>query len=70
MNRTYLAYSIALCLACAGGTIAAQTVGPAADQIPEYTSTSPDGTITIEQYAKIAADGVTLGSSGRAAGTS
>jgi hypothetical protein len=59
MNRTYLAYSIALCLACAGGTIAAQTVGPAADYKinPEYTSTSPDGTITIEQYAKIAADG-------------
>ena len=39
--------------------IAAQTVGPAADYKinPEYTSTSPDGTITIEQYAKIAADG-------------
>jgi hypothetical protein len=59
MNRTYLAFPIALCFACAGGTIAAQTVRPAADYKinPEYTSTSPDGAITIEQYAKIAADG-------------
>jgi len=54
-----LAPAIGAFLACAVGTVAAQTVGPTADYKidPEYTSTSPDGTITIEQYAKIGADG-------------
>src|ERR1700681_3620639 len=59
MNRNYLAYSIGLLFACAIGTTAAQTVGPTADYKiqPENTSTSPDGTTTIEQYARIDADG-------------
>jgi uncharacterized protein len=37
----------------------ARTVGPTADYKidPEHTSTSPDGTTTIEQYAMIGADG-------------
>jgi hypothetical protein len=39
--------------------MAAQTVGPTADYKiqPEHASTSPDGTTTIEQYAKMDADG-------------
>jgi len=39
--------------------MAAQAVGPTADYKidPEHTSTSPDGTTTVEQYAKIDADG-------------
>lgn len=58
MNRNYLACSIGLFLACAIGTMA-QGAGPTADYKidPEYTSTSPDGTTTVEQYAKIGADG-------------
>ncbi len=59
MNRIFLASSIGLILASAVGTIAAQTVAPTDDYkiYPEYTSASPDGTTTIEQYAKVAADG-------------
>jgi hypothetical protein len=59
MNRNYLASSIGLFLACAIGAMAAQAVGPTADYKidPEYNSTSPDGTTTVEQYAKIDADG-------------
>jgi len=39
--------------------MAAQAAGPTADYTikPEHTSTSPDGTTTIEQYARIDADG-------------
>jgi hypothetical protein len=59
MNRNYLVSSICLFLACAIGTMAAPAVGPTAGYkiYPEHTSTSPDGTTTIEQYAKIGADG-------------
>ena len=59
MNQNYLASAIGLLLACAVGAVAAQAAGPAADyQIhPEYTSTSPDGATTVEQYARISADG-------------
>ncbi len=59
MNRNYWESSVGLSLACAVGAAAAQTMGPPADYkiSPDYTSTSPDGTTTIEQYAKIGADG-------------
>ena len=59
MNRNYLASSIGLLLACAIGAVAAQADGPAADYKidPQHTSTSPDGATTIEQYARISADG-------------
>jgi len=59
MNRNYLASSTGLFPACAIGSTAAQAVGPTADYKikPEYTSTSPDGTTTVEQYAKIDAKG-------------
>jgi len=59
MNRNYWESSVGLFLACAVGAAAAQTMGPPADYkiSPDYTSTSPDGTTTIEQYAKIGADG-------------
>src|SRR5262249_4603363 len=59
MKRGYFASAIALSLSCAIGTAAAQTVGPPADYKveAEYTSTSPDGTTTIQQFAKTAADG-------------
>jgi hypothetical protein len=59
MNRKYLASVIGLSLACAVGTTPAQTVGPPADYKidSEYTVTSPDGTTTIEQYAKAVDDG-------------
>jgi hypothetical protein len=59
MNRNYLASSIGLLLACAIGAVAAQAAEPAADYKinPEYTSTSPDGATTVEQYARISADG-------------
>jgi hypothetical protein len=50
MNRNYLAPSIGLFLACATGTMAAQ--GSTADY-----KIDPDGTTTVEQYAKIGADG-------------
>jgi len=50
------ASAVGLFLACAA---AAQTVGPTADYKlqPDNTSTSPDGATTIEQYAKVEADG-------------
>ena len=59
MNQNYLAFAIGLLLACAVGAVAAQAAGPAADYkiSPEHTSTSPDGATTVEQYAKISADG-------------
>lgn len=59
MNQNYLASAIGLLLACAVGAVAAQAAGPAADYKinPEYTSTSPDGATTVEQYARISADG-------------
>ncbi len=55
MNRHYLAYTVGLFVACAMSAAAAQAGGPTAGYKidPEYTSTSPDGTTTIEQYAKI-----------------
>ena len=51
--------SIGLLIACAVGAVEAQAAGPAADYkiSPEHTSTSPDGATTIEQYARISADG-------------
>jgi len=59
MSWKFLTSSIGLLLACAIGTATAQPVGPTADYKikTEYTSTSPDGTTTIEQYAKTDADG-------------
>src|SRR5262249_31174884 len=59
MNRNHVASSIGLFLACAIGTMAAQAVGPTGDYKikPEHNFTSPDGTTTVEQYAKIDADG-------------
>ena len=59
MNLTYSASPIGLFFACAIGTMAAQAAGPTADYTikPEHTATSPDGTTTIEQYARIDADG-------------
>jgi hypothetical protein len=59
MNRNYLASaSIGLFLGCTAGALAAP-VGPTAgyEIDPKYTSTSPDSTTTIDQYAKIDADG-------------
>jgi hypothetical protein len=59
MKLDHLIASTGLFLAVAVGTVSAQPAGPAADfKIdPEHTATSPDGTTTIEQYAKIASDG-------------
>jgi hypothetical protein len=59
MNRKLLASSIGLFLACAIGTAMGQPAGPPAGyQInTDDTATSPDGTTTIEQYAKTDADG-------------
>ena len=54
MRRHYLVWAIALLAALGFGTAAAQAAGPAADYKldPEYTSASPDGATTIEQYSK------------------
>jgi hypothetical protein len=59
MNWKHLASSIGLFLVCAIGATMAQSAGPTADYKinTDYTSTSPDGTTTIEQYAKTDADG-------------
>jgi hypothetical protein len=59
MNWKYLASSIGLFLACTICTTMAQPAGPPADYKinTDYTATSPDGTTTIEQYAKTDADG-------------
>ncbi len=62
MNRKHSAFSVGLFLACAVATAAAGAAGaagPTADYKidPDHTSTSPDGTTTIEQYAKTSADG-------------
>ena len=59
MNWKYSASSIGLLLACAIGTTMAQPAGPTADYKinTDDTATSPDGTTTIEQYAKTDADG-------------
>jgi len=59
MKRRLLAPSIAVYLAWAVGAAGAQTAGPTADYTlhPEQTTRSPDGTTTIEQYAKTDADG-------------
>jgi hypothetical protein len=59
MNRKFLALSTGLLLACAIGATMAQTVGPTADYeiVSDYTTTSPDGTTTIEQYKKTDPDG-------------
>jgi|HubBroStandDraft_6_1064221.scaffolds.fasta_scaffold274157_2 hypothetical protein len=58
-SRSYLSLSLGLLLAFANGTAAARTVGPTADYKidPEHTVTSPDKTTTVEQYARINADG-------------
>jgi hypothetical protein len=59
MRRTYLPAAIGVLLACAVGATAAHAAGPPADYKleAEHTSTSPDGATTIEQYAKVNADG-------------
>jgi hypothetical protein len=59
MSRNHLAFAIGLCFACAIGTTATQAAGPTADYkiYAEHTVTSPDKTTTVEQYAKINADG-------------
>jgi hypothetical protein len=59
MRRTYLPAAIVVFLACALATAAAQAAGPPADYKleAERTLTSPDGATTIEQYAKVDADG-------------
>ena len=59
MRRNHLPYLVGLSLSCAVDATAAPAVGPTADYKldPEHTATSPDGTTTIEQYAKTDADG-------------
>ena len=59
MRRTYFPAAMGVLLACAVGAAAAQAAGPPADYKlgAEHTSTSPDGATTIEQYAKVNADG-------------
>jgi hypothetical protein len=57
MRRTYLPAAIGVLFACALGT--AQAASPSADYKleAEHTLTSPDGATTIEQYAKVDAEG-------------
>jgi hypothetical protein len=59
MNRKHSALSMGVFLACAIGTALAQTAGPPADYEinVDYTTTSPDGATTIEQYKKTDPDG-------------
>jgi hypothetical protein len=59
MNWKLFALPTGLFLACAIGTAMGQPVGPPAGYKinADYTATSPDGTTTIEQYAKTDADG-------------
>ena len=60
MNLTYFSVPIGLFFACAIGAMApSQAAGPTADYTikPEHTAASQDGTTTIEQYARIDADG-------------
>ena len=64
MRRRVIALSVSLSLLLAGAIAwpseaRAQAAGPPADYkiVPKHTSTSPDGKTTIEQYAKINADG-------------
>ncbi len=58
MNWKYPAALIGLLLACTIGTMV-QAAGPSADYEinSDYTVKSPDGTTTVEQYDKTAADG-------------
>jgi hypothetical protein len=59
MNWKLLASSIGLFLVCTIGAAMGQPAGPTADYKinSDDTTTSPDGTTTIEQYAKTDADG-------------
>jgi len=59
MSWKRLASSIGILLACGVHTVAGEPAGPPADYKiqTDYTSRSPDGTTTIEQYAKTDADG-------------
>jgi hypothetical protein len=59
MTRACFISAIGLFLGCAVATASAQSAGPPADYTihPDYTATSPDKKTTIEQYAKILADG-------------
>jgi hypothetical protein len=54
MKISSLALSIGLMLACAAPAMSAQPAGPAAEYRikEEYTSKSPDGATTVEQYFK------------------
>jgi len=59
MNRKFLVSAAGLFLASAIGAAMGQPAGPPADYKinADYTATSPDGTTTIEQYAKTDASG-------------
>jgi hypothetical protein len=59
MSRNYFTVLVGLFLACSLGVEMTQAVGPGVNfkLQPKYTSLSPDKTTTVEQYAKIGADG-------------
>jgi hypothetical protein len=59
MNWKISAVAIGLCLAWAAGAAAAQSAGPPAgyELDSEYTTKSPDGATTVEQYKKADKDG-------------
>jgi len=58
MSAKYSVFIAGLFLACIIGTALAQTAGPPAGYkiYSDYTTKSPDGTTTIEQYKKVDAD--------------
>lgn len=59
MTWKHAAIAIGLCLACPADPALAQTAGPPAGYAidSDYTTKSPDGTTTIEQYKKTDKDG-------------
>jgi hypothetical protein len=59
MNWKHLATAIGIFLACATSPVLAQPAGPPAsyELDSEYTTKSPDGATTVEQYKKTNADG-------------
>jgi hypothetical protein len=56
MNRDYLASSIGCCSLVPLAQWPRRRAGRRLQDHPEYTSTSPDGATTVEQYARISAD--------------